>query len=70
MAEQLLMLNQLNEGSLLCLDLTKIRLEIVQIKCDGCESWMHQICCDIKVGTVTDSFNYLCPECKPNTKYA
>ena len=37
---------------------------MLQISCDFCDNWMHQICCNIKPGKVlSHSFKLSCPEC-------
>ena len=36
---------------------------MLQISCHHCDKWMHQICCNIKPGTVLSPLKFLCPEC-------
>ena len=42
----------------------------MQVKCDQCNGWVHQICGSLNPKDVTDSFEYNCPECASNTDYA
>ena len=41
----------------------------MQVKCDQCNGWVHQICGNLNPKDVTDSFEYNCPECASNTDY-
>ena len=41
----------------------------MQVKCDQCEGWIHQMCGNLR-NKVTDSFQYSCPECASSTDYA
>ena len=43
---------------------------IIQVKCDQCNGWVHQVCGDLNPKDVTESFEYNCPECASNTDYA
>ena len=43
--------------------MTYVCVYVLQISCDHCEKWMHQICSNIKPGAALSTLQFLCLEC-------